>query len=489
VTTGPAMTEPQSRRWPPAVSSIRTRMLAASVVLLAVSMVGAVFFMRQILLVQLEDDINAGIAREYREFKALVGGRDPRTGRPFGDDLKAIFDVFFARNIPEEGEVFLAFVNGRPYEEERGAEGLSLQTVPEAIERWAQISDTERGNLETESEIIRYLAIPLRAGDEVRGSFVVAYFPSVERSEIDHAIRVGAAVTIGVLAIASVLAWFIVGRLLAPLQDLAATTQAISETDLSRRIPVRGQDEISLLAGQFNHMLDRLEAAFRTQRQFIADASHELRTPITIIRGHLEVLGDDPEERRETMALVLDEIDRMGRMVEELFVLARAEQPDWLHLEPVDIAALTEDLQTKARALGERRWKLDSMGRGIMIADRQRLTQAVVQLAQNAVQYTNGDDEIALGSSASDGRVQFWVRDTGPGIPTGEQERIFDRFARGSRGSRRSGGTGVGLAIVRAIAEAHHGQVSVHSHPGAGATFTIDLPTDQPQNESRELRH
>ena len=194
------------------------------------------------------------------------------------------------------------------------------------------------------------------------------------------------------------------------------------------------------MAATFNEMLDRLEEAFRIQRQFVDDAGHELRTPITIIRGHLEVAEDDPEERLRTNALVMDELDRMNRIVNDLLVLAKAKQPDFLDLATVDLRALTEDLHAKATALATREWRLEDVGQGLIVADRQRLTQAVVQLAQNATEHTGDGEEIALGSAVANGRVRLWVRDSGAGIPLEDQERIFQRFARTGDGRRGSAG-------------------------------------------------
>ena len=136
-------------------------------------------------------------------------------------------------------------------------------------------------------------------------------------------------------------------------------------------------------------MLDRLEEAFASQKAFISDAGHELRTPITIIRGHLDVMGDDPEERRETLELVGDELDRMGRLVNDLLLLAKASRPDFLQPETIDLDDLTRELFAKASALAparlatRRRW-----ARGRIVADRQRLTQAMMNLSQNAVTHT-----------------------------------------------------------------------------------------------------
>jgi signal transduction histidine kinase len=223
-------------------------------------------------------------------------------------------------------------------------------------------------------------------------------------------------------------------------------------------------------------MVDRLQAGFVTQRRFTDDAGHELRTPITIIRGHLELLEDDPEERRQTLALVLDELDRMSRIVDDLILLAKAERPDFLRTRPVEIRTLTEEVFSKVSALAPREWRLVGSGHGTVVADRQRLTQAVVQLAANAVRQTEEGDVIEIGSSVGREEARFWVRDEGPGIPVEEQETIFRRFARGGR--RRSEGAGLGLAIVRAIVDAHRGRIELDSTVGAGATFTIVVPLE-----------
>jgi signal transduction histidine kinase len=228
-------------------------------------------------------------------------------------------------------------------------------------------------------------------------------------------------------------------------------------------------------------MLDRLQVAFSSQRDFINDAGHELRTPITIIQGHLELLSDDPDDRKDTIALVMDELDRMNRFVNDLLLLAKSEQPDFLAIETLEVSLLTDELFTKATALGPRNWCLENKGVGQMIGDRQRITQAVMNLAQNATQNTTNRDTIALGSALTKDEVRFWVRDTGKGIALADQKRIFDRFARASDSRRCSEGAGLGLAIVQAIATAHGGRVEVLSQPGGGSTFTLVLPLEPPQ--------
>jgi two-component system OmpR family sensor kinase len=175
-----------------------------------------------------------------------------------------------------------------------------------------------------------YLALPIRnQANDTTGTFVVANLPANELEEIDHAIRIAGQVSIVVFIAASALGWLLAGRVLAPLRLLNETARAITDSDLSRRIPVTSDDEISQIAATFNDMLDRLEAAFAAQRQFVDDAGHELRTPITVIRGHLELSGDDPEKRQKILPLLMDELDRMGRIVNDLLLLAKSQEPDF----------------------------------------------------------------------------------------------------------------------------------------------------------------
>jgi two-component system, OmpR family, sensor kinase len=224
----------------------------------------------------------------------------------------------------------------------------------------------------------------------------------------------------------------------------------------------------------------------RREREFIGDTGHELRDPLTICRGYLELLGDDPEERRRTIALVLDELDRMARTVDQLQLLAEAEEPDFLQPEPIDLGPFAHELTTKASAIASRRWTVEHVADGELLADPRRMIEAVMNLAHNAVQHTDPDDTIAIGTSLSEDEARVWVRDTGTGIPVADQARIFDRFTRGGNADRRHRGGGLGLAVVRAIAEAHGGRVDLESRLGQGSSFTIVLPRhprEVPPNE------
>ncbi len=455
----------------------RVRILVWYVVLLAASSLVSALVTYQVLSARLVDEIEAGLVQETQELDQLSAGNNPATGMPFGGDIAAIFDTFLRRNIPDEGEALFTLVDGRAYRTSSGPHH-NLLADETLTTRWAALTTAERSSVTTPKGEARYLAVPIRLGEARVGVFVVANFPANERREIVQTVRVVGAVSAVVLLLASILAWLAAGRVLAPVRLLTATARRITDTDFSRRIPVTGSDEIAELTATFNAMLDRLEGAFRSQRNFISDAGHELRTPITIIRGHLELMGPDPDEQRETIALVTDELDRMARYVADLLLLAKAEQPDFLQREPVEVGDLTRRLFAKAQAFDPARFRLAEVGSGAALVDADRITQAVMNLADNAVRHAEGAGAIALGSRVSDTSACFWVHDDGPGIPPNERDRLFDRFARGDASAQRDG-SGLGLAIVAAIARAHGGRVDLASEPdaGTGTTFTIVLPS------------
>lgn len=463
------------------LASARTRVLAAFVVLLVLSSLIFLVLIRDVLRTRLDQEIDRQATREVGEFRRLARGNDPTTGRPFGADIAAIFDVYFSRNLPGQRQVILSFIDGRRYMGIRAAEAKwPLDELFTTLAAAGRTGETQHGTVATSMGDARYVGVPVTAEGEVRGAFVVASFPAKEQGEVDDAVTAALRVSVPVFLLAVGLAWLAAGRVLAPLRQLSETARSIEESDLTRRISVHGSDEVAQLGATFNEMLDRLESAFATQRRFMDDAGHELRTPITIVRGHLELLEEDPQERAATIVLVLDELDRMSRIVNDLVLLAKSEAPDFLRIETVDVGDLTDQLETKASALAPRDWWVESRGRGVVAVDRQRVTQVLLQLAQNAVQHTSDGDPVALGSAVVEREVRFWVRDGGPGIPLEEQKRIFQRFTQG-RGSRPREGSGLGLSIVKAIVEAHEGRVEVDSRPGSGATFTIVLPAHQPE--------
>jgi two-component system OmpR family sensor kinase len=471
------------RGWFGVARSARTRILLSYVILLALSALFSTLAIRQILVIRLDDRVEDGGQQEVLELDRLLSvGRDPETGLPFTSP-RALFDAYLARNVPSSEEALLTFVDGTFHRSALARFPLD-QLPAEQMVDWADLStrspgETESvtGEFDTELGTAHYRVRRVLL-EEGTGAFVVTVLPAAELEEIAELQTFGFMATLLVLLIASAIAYFIAGRALAPVRVLTETARSISRSDLTRRIKVRGAGDAAEMARSFNAMLDRLEAVFRSQRAFVQDASHELRDPLTICRGHLELLGDDPGDRRRTIELVVGELDRMGRMVDDLQLLAETDQPDFLRPEWIDIELFAHELTAKAGALAQRRWKLEHAAEGMMIADRERLTEAVMNLAHNAVQNTVEVDTISIGTLLTASEVHLWVRDTGTGVALSDQTRIFDRFTRGRDARRQYRGGGLGLAIVKAIAEKHGGRIDLESQLGEGSTFTIVIPRD-----------
>jgi signal transduction histidine kinase len=225
-------------------------------------------------------------------------------------------------------------------------------------------------------------------------------------------------------------------------------------------------DALETLAASQASLLER-------QERFLHDASHELRTPVTIARGHLDLLGDAaPPE----VAVAVDELARIERIVDRLLLLAKADQPDFLVADELELEPFLEDVFMRWSEVAPRAWRLDALPVGRLRADEEALRIALDALLENAVKYTEAGGAIEIGATARDGRVALSVADDGRGIPPDALERVFDRFARADAArSRTHGGVGLGLAIVDAIAKAHGGRCTVRSG-SSGTTFTLELP-------------
>jgi two-component system, OmpR family, sensor kinase len=290
----------------------------------------------------------------------------------------------------------------------------------------------------------------------------------------------------GILAlIGALLGAYLIGtRMSRPLRRMAAVAARVDAGDLAPRIHRDGQGhETRVLTDAFNHMLDRLTEAFAGQRAFVADASHELRTPLTVIRGQLEVLADQAnpsgDEVRRVERLLQAEVVRISRLVDDLLLLAKTEQAEFLRIEPIDLPAFVGELWDASSLLAERRFQLEQVPAGTLLADPDRLAQALRNLLTNAIEHTTPERGLVLMrvQYAGNDRIRFVVEDDGPGIPPDQRERVFDRFHRTDLArDRASGGTGLGLAIVDAIAKAHRGNVKAGESPAGGAWIELELP-------------
>lgn len=393
------------------------------------------------------------------------------------EDLETFADDFLINQLPEDDNFFIFIIGGDLYRANPSQLLQPMRPGSELYDQWLDITQFTRGTWSTDNpEIgnVLYKVIPLIVDGDQLGIMVLAHATAGEQNEAVTSVYTFVLVEGGVVLLSFLLAWFVTGRLLKPVRQLAIAARNINETDLSQRLSSQGSGELADLAKTFNAMMDRLQDSFTSQRRFINNAGHELRTPITIVQGHLELMGKDPKEQKETIELVMDELDRMTSLVNDMIALTKAERPDFLQYEMIDLKQFAYDRFAEAQALAERDWQLKLDCAGSMMGDRQRLTEALLTLLENAVQHTPRSGTIELGCKLTLTQVIFWVKDNGSGISPEDQLRIFDRFARSDK--QQSDRSGLGLAIVKAFTKAHQGQIELVSQPGVGSTFRMTLP-------------
>jgi heavy metal sensor kinase len=385
-----------------------------------------------------------------------------------------------------EALVILAQVNGRPSltnfpellaaEEKRDGARHEVAGLLNAPPGLSSRTVAEAGDM-------RILSQPVLWGRQRLGTLRVAS-PLTPVAQAQASLRrTFIFVGLGALALAVLAGLLLASVIAAPLRRMARVAAAVDAGDLSLRAgPIAAPTEVHVLARAFDRMLDRLERVFKRQRDFVSDASHELRTPLTVLRAQVELLDreDDVDTRHEATALLLRRLDAMDRLVGDMLTLASAESGQLIEPVPIDLSDFFEDLRRDLPLFGERDFELDAVG-GILRGDPDRLTQVLRNLVRNAVAHTGPGDTISVQARAVDGHLEVTVTDSGPGIPSDQLERIFERFYRANGGrSRVTGGGGLGLAIARAIVEAHGGTIWAESAPGHGATFRIELPGYEP---------
>ncbi len=370
-------------------------------------------------------------------------------------------------SVPDNGET-------APEQDEENALGRALLHAPTRV-------TTQRapdiGDVRLDERVIRVGGFDVRVGAGEPLAIVTRAQRSIERSFV-----IAGALGLVLALIASYLAGASVSL---PLRRMARVAAQVDDGDLHPRMDTTrlAAGEIRVLAETFNRMLDRLSEAFASQRDFIADASHELRTPLTVIGGQLEVLAAQehpaPEEVRRVERLVAGEISRTSRLVDDMLLLARSERRDFLQYREFDLEPFVAELWLGARIGEDRRFELSPIPDATLTADPDRLAQALRNLIRNAIEHTNAPDGLVRIEVAArpNGIVRFVVLDDGPGIDDDELEEVFERFHRTDDDrSRKTGGAGLGLAIVRAIAQAHGGDARAVRSTRGGARLELDLP-------------
>jgi heavy metal sensor kinase len=343
---------------------------------------------------------------------------------------------------------------------------------------------------------LRVLTVPLRTAREPVGYLQVGLSLSLVDVSLQTLAGALAAILLVAMGITGLLAWLVAGRGLSPLATMTeVATQITQADDLSRRIPLSGSpgSEVGRLIRAFNDTMERLEGLFESQRRFVADVSHELRTPLTVIKGEVGLMRRMGQGDEESLSSIENEVDRLTRMVGDLLMLAQAEAGRLpLDLQPVELDTVLLEVFQQVRTLASDRVEvhLEEIDQVVVIGDRDRLKQVVLNLAANAVQYTPKGGRVTLSISKSGEEAFLQVRDTGPGIAAEDLPHIFERFYRAerSRSRQKGGGFGLGLSIAYWIVKAHGGELGVESQMGQGSVFHVRLPLLGPEeNESPEL--
>jgi two-component system OmpR family sensor kinase len=485
------------------LGGLRTRMALAIAVILAVAL-GTAFIATyrgtgQQVRVQIDEDLRqdaTAFEQQGIPFEIVKPGRIAKAAESylrqqtsFGATQRLyvvrVAGVGIFSNLPElsprEGDV----------EIDRSVAGPRRESAEARALRTARIGFS---TVTVDREELRLYVIPIdRGGRRVAEIGVGEFAAAVSRAQSGVARTFLFAGTATLLA-AIALGFAFATRLSRPLRRMASAAAEVRAGDLSKRIgETKGHDEVRVLADAFDRMLDRLEDAFARQRGFVADASHELRTPLTVIRGQLEVLARQGtvthEDVRRVDEVVRTEVLRMERLVDDMLLLARADEGELLRPAQLDLAPFITELFDSITLLADRTFELGPLPQGVLRADEDRIAQVVRNLARNAIEHTGPGGLVRISVMAHpQGWVEIAVEDDGPGIPSGERDRVFDRFHRlDVARTRRQGGAGLGLAIARAIVMAHRGRIYAGISPEGGARVAFELPGFRPAGR-RALR-
>ena len=439
-----------------------------------------------------ETELTAGILGESYRARGVLVQRDATGQLALVTDVAALLEVVpdYLIITAEDGSLLFASADAR---------ALTFQEVEQLRQRVAAAPGTGSGAIRL-GPTGPYLRYAVRGLNEIGHPFgAILAGADVQIAELgpQQLLATLALILPLGLIVAVVVGSWIARRALAPVDLIITEVREITDgRSLHRRLAEpMVKDELGRLAATLNQMMTRLEQSFAALRRFTADASHELKTPLTVLRAGVEralTTPHLPPETLPTLEETLQEIKRMTELVDALLTLARADEGTApLHREQVDLRAIVEEARETGELLAE------EAGVHIEVAtprdlvtvdgDAQRLRQLVLNLLTNAVKYTPQAGSVRVALAQGDGLVTLSVADTGIGIAVGDQPHIFDRFWRADSARTRTGerpGTGLGLAICKWIAEAHGGRIDVASRAGRGTTFTVTLPTGRGEGPS-----
>lgn len=475
--------------------SIRTRLTLWYVGLLAVVLIafgGALYTIVQISSYQ---EVDRSLIQRATDIQTSVS-----TVLALQDDPWAVFRrggvVIPSADVFATGDIYvqLSLLDGTVISRSENLQNRRLVIPGEQLDQIRRNQPVLSDFVADRTRLRAYVA-PLNTKDgQVIGAIELAKSMRTVNSTLrDLATVVAVSIAAG-LALAAIVGWLIAGNVLRPIDRITVSAQKINRArDLGRRIEMPDKmDEVGRLALTVNEMLARIEDLFRAQQRFVADVSHELRSPLTAIRGNVDLLkrgaAAEPEEQAQVLDAMDSEVGRMSRLVSDLLLLARSDAGVPLVKHPLELDTLLLEVYRQAQVMAKGvRVTLGAEDQAIVEGDRDRLKQVFLNLVDNALTYTPQGGEVSLSLEKDQDWVRIAVKDTGIGIAPDHLPHLFDRFYRVDRArSRDAGGSGLGLAIAKSVIDAHNGKITVESEPGKGSKFTVWLPHKEHPGEERK---
>ena len=466
------------------MKSARSNILGWILIPVVLSMIATFVFSAVLLRNNLSEEVDQRLNQEAQELYLLADRAiDPISGEAYSS-ARDILELYIRRSVPDSLESLFVMVNGEVLERSSGRDLPRLDRDAEFIEFIASKQEAELGDYQSGENLVRYIIVPV-AGSSDTGHLVAAIFLDQEQQKVDALLTQLALLMLIALLSAAAAGWFVAGRILRPLRQLREITRRVKDGTTEERITgFNPNQEIGAIASDFNSMLDRTASAFASQRRFVDDAGHELKTPLTIVRGHLDLIKLDPTESTSSIAIVEDEVLRMTRIVQDLQTLTKSSQASFIQASPVEPSEIVDEVFVKTSPLAERDWSIEAQELGVLPLDRQRMVQALLQLVDNAIKHTSIGDAIAIGCRSTGNSIELYVGDSGPGVPEESRVLVQERFARGAWTSQDTEGSGLGLAIVEAIAKGHNGELFIRDSVLGGAEVGIKLELKlQPEDE------
>ena len=496
--------------------SARWRIVGWIVLTTAIALLAVVVTMRSLLQGQVDQAADAGIVQEVEEFRTFVDeGVDPRTAQPFASEAE-LMERYLSRQTPATHEAFIAVADGDVSYLDNAADDAGELLAADTAELDSLLADpSASGVRDTEHGSVRWGRVDTEDGS----AFLVLQFTDPAHDDVDQQVLLLVGVAAGGLALTALIAWFAAGQILLPVRRIAAVAQRVSGHDLSPRVPVEGRDDISSTAQAVNGMLDRLEDSFNRQSHVAAEVERHLARPLEACRRDLETgsQGSDGLSSAE-LSRLRRRMQEMQRSLADLSLLADAQRPGALRMRPTAAAPLVVRLRHDlAQRFPRRSWELDDAPDLTVPMDAAAVSAAMSQLARNAVDHTEDgeriqlsaavaepqsqsqsqsqDDENAEVSAAAQGRVlRLSVTNAGRPLSAEQARAMIEQYrsaalseaSGGSSSTEESadvGGMGLGLAVARAVADAHGGSLWVASEPDGRTSVGLDLPLVQPDRQ------